>query len=235
MMEQASPIKQDRIQSALARLVHQLSGPSRRTLTYSDMMVSEYADQLEENGLRWLQTIHDESLKMVKLVNGLQQYCQLVSEPIEDERMNLLMSVDTVISHYPDIEFNIQIDENIILVFASKWFRFLLMELCDNSKRFQSKQSLVQVNLSAEKTDQGLRLDFCDNGPGVHDRSLNLLGQMFFQESSFTSETQNHVGIGLACCDYIMASYGGKLVFSHGSETGLSVSCEFPSTCVEFQ
>lgn len=79
----------------------------------------------------------------------------------------------------------------------------LFVEILDNAFQFGARN--IQVSARADREQGAVRIEFRDDGPGVH-----LQPDALF-ESFVTSEPAEHSGLGLAIATQIAAAYDGAI------------------------
>ncbi|MBI1175421.1 MAG: HAMP domain-containing protein [Sideroxydans sp.] len=102
----------------------------------------------------------------------------------------------------------------------------LLRNLLDNAIRYTSPDGQVTVAVRPANT-QHVELEISDNGSGVPDEQLALLGQRF---SRLTPSTTEGVGLGLSIVIRIANIHQAQVGFGRASpQGGLSVKIRFPA------
>jgi two-component system sensor histidine kinase PhoQ len=98
------------------------------------------------------------------------------------------------------------------------------MELLGNLMENAFRLCVNQVNVSIQKTNNLYRLCVEDDGKGVDDTQKQKIIQR-----GMRADTQSPgQGIGLAVCQEIVTSYGGKLSVNTSNLGGAAFIIEFP-------
>lgn len=107
------------------------------------------------------------------------------------------------------------------------WLAILLGNLINNALGVVTTGGWVKVTVQPAGDADVARLTVADNGPGVADSDLRLLGQRFQRLGDTAREG---VGLGLSIAQRIAAIHGGRLQFSRTAESGgLTVTLELPA------
>jgi two-component system, OmpR family, sensor histidine kinase QseC len=105
--------------------------------------------------------------------------------------------------------------------------RILLRNLLDNATRYTPTNGKIIVTVH-QLDAQHVELEVKDNGSGVPDEKLAMLGQRFHRLAEATTEG---VGLGLSIVMRIAKIHLAELRFDHaGPQGGLSVKIIFPTT-----
>ncbi|MGA2975512.1 MAG: sensor histidine kinase KdpD [Spirochaetia bacterium] len=123
-----------------------------------------------------------------------------------------------------DHPLSISIDEEVPLVSMD----FILMvqvmtNILTNAARHTPPGTAIQ--LSVEKTGNGITLTVADKGPGVNPEELPHLFETFFRGRKAAT---GGVGLGLSICKGIVEAHGGRISAFINRAAGLSISIVLP-------
>ena len=110
-----------------------------------------------------------------------------------------------------DIQFNLQIPENIICPVDREDMLELLGNVLDNSYKWASQKITVKVSVNSE-----IHIIIEDDGPGADHEKINELSKRGVR---LDEKIQGH-GFGLAIATDIIADYNGNMSFKHSDELG---------------
>jgi two-component system sensor histidine kinase TctE len=96
--------------------------------------------------------------------------------------------------------------------------------LVDNAYHYAGRGCTVTVSLSREVDEFVLAVD--DDGPGVADAFLTLLGERFFR---VPGGDEDGTGLGLSIVESIAERHAAQVVFLHAASGGLRVEVRFPA------
>ena len=103
--------------------------------------------------------------------------------------------------------------------------RILLRNLLDNAVRYTPADGRIMISVY-QPDDQHVELEVKDNGSGVPDEKLAMLGQRFHRLAESSTEG---VGLGLSIVMRIAKIHQAELRFEHaGPQGGLSATVRFP-------
>ena len=101
----------------------------------------------------------------------------------------------------------------------------VLTNLLTNAARHTPPGTAVQV--SVEKTGDGISVTVADNGPGVDPAELPHLFETFFRGKNAAT---GGVGLGLPICKGIVEAHGGRIIAYINRKGGLSVNIVLPGS-----
>ncbi|PTR28548.1 two-component system sensor histidine kinase TctE [Luteibacter sp. OK325] len=96
--------------------------------------------------------------------------------------------------------------------------------LVDNAYHYAGRGCTVTVSLSREVDEFVLAVD--DDGPGVADAFLTLLGERFFR---VPGGDEDGTGLGLSIVESIAERHAAQVAFLHAASGGLRVEVRFPA------
>ena len=96
--------------------------------------------------------------------------------------------------------------------------------LVDNAYHYAGRGCTVTVSLSREVDEFVLAVD--DDGPGVADAFLSLLGERFFR---VPGGDEDGTGLGLSIVESIAERHAAQVAFLHAASGGLRVEVRFPA------
>jgi len=103
----------------------------------------------------------------------------------------------------------------------------LFRNLIDNACRYSPPFSSIYLQ-AMEYTDQ-VEIRIVDNGPGVAEEKLELLGKRFFRaDSGQKSADQSGSGLGLSIVSRIIDIHQGKVIFLAAKPHGLEIRLSLP-------
>jgi C4-dicarboxylate-specific signal transduction histidine kinase len=106
------------------------------------------------------------------------------------------------------------LDENISLVCQKNQITQVIFSLLDNAFDAAKSNDSKWVKISAEQTEDEVKLNFTDSGRGIPESVRQKLFQPFFTTKDFGEGT----GLGLSISKSVIQSHGGKLILDDNSE-----------------
>ena len=94
----------------------------------------------------------------------------------------------------------------------------MLINLLQNAVRYTQEGG--QVVLSAEPGIGMVRLEICDNGPGIPDKYHKRIFERFFRVDKGRSTHMGGTGLGLSIVKHLIGNMGGEVGVSNNSPQG---------------
>jgi signal transduction histidine kinase len=134
------------------------------------------------------------SLERQRLEPVVQQAAHRLSTQIEQRRIQLEFALS---SELPD------------LMIDSGRVAQVLTNLLSNAIKFSPVAGRIEI--SAERTEEGVRVGVRDNGEGIRAQDLPRLFQKFTQIDSSATRQAGGTGLGLVICKGIVEQHGGRI------------------------
>jgi PAS domain S-box-containing protein len=192
---------------------HDLRQPLRSLMNYPQKLARDYGHLLDERGLDYLRkTIHGAE-RMRRLIDDLLQYSRVIRrdrvfEPVrcqdifETACINLQADIDQSQATVTGT------DLPVVLGSASHMV-ILFQNLIGNAIKFRAPGQVPQVVVAASRQGEDWLFTVRDNGIGIEARYLERifgLGERLHAESKYPGS-----GFGLAICQKIVTSHGGRM------------------------
>lgn len=192
---------------------HDLQEPVRKMLYYSDYLIRNFNDNMDETGLKYLSNMHSSANRMRSLISDVLSYSQInlgekgfksvdlnlvAKEALQDLEMAIAEKKATINIHQLPV---VHADEQMM--------RQLFENLISNSIKYSKSDIPPVINISSKQLHDSIQISFSDNGIGFDEK---YLPQMFalFQRLNRREEFEG-TGIGLAICKKIMDIHHGKI------------------------
>lgn len=191
---------------------HDLKAPLRTITAFSEFLLEDYMDKLDETGQGYLNRIINASTRMDRLINDLLTLSRIGRKYTETELVDLNELVEEAES---DFEAQIRKRGAEILVgelpkvrTQRVWMRQLLSNLIDNGLKF-NVSTTPRVEVGCEELRDCYLFSVRDNGIGIKEEDQERLFKLF--QRLHTQEEYPGTGTGLAICKKIVMSFGGKI------------------------
>lgn len=192
---------------------HDLRAPLRSMNGFSNLLMNDYADLLDETGQDYLRRINNAAKKMGELIDGMLILSQLSRQERKNEKVDLSELAKEIISELqkeePERQVKVSIADNLV-VEADKSLMFALMEnLLENAWKYTSRAENPQIRMDSEVIDNKTVFFVKDNGAGFN---MKFADKLFgaFQRLHNPAEFSG-TGIGLATSKRIIDRHGGKI------------------------
>jgi light-regulated signal transduction histidine kinase (bacteriophytochrome) len=190
---------------------HDLRSPLRAIDGYSRIFEEDFADRLDEEGLRLLAVIRTSSKKMGQLIDDLLSFSRMGRKPVDASMVDMDELVDDVWNEVSAGHADVRLKKSAL---PAIWgdralLRQVLMNLLANAVKYSGNRSQPVVEISAEKGRHEIIYSVRDNGVGFDMRFYNKLFGVFQRlhtESEFPG-----TGVGLAIAQRVIVRHGGRI------------------------
>lgn len=219
----------------IANVSHELRTPLSMMQGYSEALLDEFGDDpISRRELTGI--IHDESLRMKRLVNDLLDLAQLESghfqmnyEQIDfgelTERVGRKFSqlaADQVVT----LETKVPSEHVIILADADRMEQ-VCTNLVDNAIRHTHEGGRVALTLT--RTEKFARLSVADTGSGIPKDDLPYIWERFYKaDKARTRGASGGIGLGLSITRHIILEHGGDIMVNSEEGQGTTFTVSLP-------
>lgn len=204
---------------------HDLRAPIRAISGFTQILAEEYNDKLDEDARNLITRIKKAVQKMDLLIASLLKLSRLNYYSPDFTEINISLLARTMSkemqSNYPDIKYEVIIEDNMFEFGDHGLIASLLENLFDNAFKFSSKTNNPVVEFFMLHKD-GEKI-FCikDNGAGFDGANNEKLFTPF---KRFHNETEfNGIGIGLAIVKKIIDKHNGSIWVESNSGKGTAL------------
>ena len=193
---------------------HQLQTPL--TVMRSTVEVAIERPRTPENYRRILADIHEEILRMSRLVGDLLLLARADAGSLEFQRGAI--QLDELIAEAVDamrplaeargVDLRLDLHEKLRIAGDERWLREMLHNLIDNAIKYTTTPGEVRVALA--RRDEMAVLQVMDDGPGVPPGEQIRVFERFYR-STTSSNGSAGAGLGLSIALWIARSHGGDI------------------------
>ncbi|GAX59505.1 signal transduction histidine kinase [Candidatus Scalindua japonica] len=199
---------------------HDLQAPLRGIDGFSKILITEYADVLDEQGKSHLQRIRKATMKMSHLINDLLSFSRISSYKTRYESLDLSQKVGSIAIELKEaseaghrVDFIIQ--EGVVAYGDNKLLNIVLDNLLQNAWKFTAKKPRAKIEFGVTHVNGEEVYFIRDNGVGF---DMKYAGKLFGTFQRLHSEKEYMgTGIGLATVRRIINRHGGQ-VWAEGQE-----------------
>ncbi|MEX2403123.1 MAG: PAS domain S-box protein, partial [Balneolales bacterium] len=148
---------------------HDLRAPLRAVHGYSQMLIEDYNNKLDDEGNRILNVIMSNAKMMGKLIDDLLAFSRLGRTELNKTNLNLNELVNGVVTNLNELENhnahitidplpNIYADQNLITQ--------VFLNLISNAVKYSSKKENPRIRIGTVNTEKGQAFFVSDNGAG---------------------------------------------------------------------
>jgi K+-sensing histidine kinase KdpD len=192
---------------------HDLRAPLRSMDGFSQAVLEDYADKLDEQGKDYLNRIRESSQMMAQLIDDILGLSRVVRAELWLTKVNLSDMADAIaqdlkrLEPQRQVEFNIQ--PGVEAVGDSNLLHSVLENLLNNAFKFSAGRQIARIGFGVEEKNGAKAYFVQDNGAGFDMKYADKLFQPF-QRLHSNSEFPG-TGIGLATVQRVIRRHGGKI------------------------
>jgi len=192
---------------------HDLRAPLRSMDGFSQMLLEDYADKLDDQGKDYLRRIRAASQRMSQLINDLLTLSRISRADMHFEELNLTAMVKEIAAELrqsqPERDVEFIIEPNVKAYGDSHLLRIVLENLLSNAWKFTSKHKSAIIEFGVKEHDGKTVYFVRDDGAGF---DMAYVDKLFvpFQRLHEQDEFEG-TGIGLATVQRIVHRHGGTV------------------------
>jgi PAS domain S-box-containing protein len=193
---------------------HDLRAPLRGLSGFSELLVEEYGDRLDDTGRGYAGRIQAASERMATLIDDLLQLSRVSSGGTNLGPVNLSAEVAAIASALqfrdPGRRVRVAIEDGVEVTADRTLIRTVLQNLVENAWKFTARRDDASIEFATTTVDDAKVCCYVrDNGAGFDPAYAGKLFQPF-QRLHATSEFPG-TGIGLASVQRIIERHGGRI------------------------
>lgn len=210
--------------SAFAHSIsHDLKAPLRAIEGFSDILLEDYSQQLDQQGNEFLDEIRQGSIRMAHLIDDLLTHARLSEKFSLLTTVNLSALIERVLkslaSDIADADAHINIVGNLPEITGHlATLEILMQNLISNSIKFVAPAKKPKILISAEETPSEYCITVSDNGIGIdtiyHDNIFNIF------ERLHSEDEYPGTGIGLAIAKKVVTLHKGSIWLDSNADSG---------------
>lgn len=192
---------------------HDLRAPLRRIDGFSQELINEYIDQLDETGAHYLRRIRKGAQDMGSLIDDLLKLSRISRKKLDIEKIDLSKLAQNIYNdltegHKPQsIQFSVQ--DSLVVMADPGLLKAALTNLISNSLKFTSKKDKAVIEIGAKEFEHQKIFYIKDNGVGFDPDHSRKLFQAFHRLHS--QKEFDGTGIGLTTVKRIIKLHGGEI------------------------
>jgi PAS domain S-box-containing protein len=192
---------------------HDLRAPLRALDGFSQLVISDYKDKLDDTGKDYLDRIHKASQTMSELIDDMLKLSRITRTEIFRNKIDLSSIAQSIITELkatqPERQVEWIIPQNIIATGDQNLLTITLKNLLENAWKFTGKcpQSRVEFGVIQQKSEKVYFIK--DNGVGFDTKMADKLFLPF--QRLHSDKEYAGTGIGLAIVERIIRLHNGKV------------------------
>jgi light-regulated signal transduction histidine kinase (bacteriophytochrome) len=192
---------------------HDLRAPLRSIDGFSQALLEDCAEQLDEEGRRHLQRIRAGAERMAEMIDGLLELARIAQVELRSEPVDLSTIARAVVGELeaatPERAARVEIAAALPAHGDPRLLRVALTALIGNAWKFTAREPLALIEVGADGVDGEQRFFVGDNGVGFDMRHASKLFNPFgrlHSQAEFPG-----TGIGLVTAQRIVHRHGGRI------------------------
>ncbi len=226
----------------LSVVSHELRTPINVILSAEKVigsMINRRDKESREKVSRWLNMIHQNGLRLLKLVNNVLDLSKIDAGYLKIDRKNLdyiafIRRIYYSIAPFVEqkglsISFSAEVGELTTAVDEEKMERVIL-NLISNAVKYNKDGGKIEI--SVYRDQHHVYTDIRDTGIGIPEDKLDIIFERFLQVNSSLSRPREGAGIGLSLSNSIAQLHNGSITVESGLNQGSLFTLKLPITTV---
>jgi PAS domain S-box-containing protein len=192
---------------------HDLRAPLRAINGFSHILLEQYADRLDEEGRRYLDTVRRSADRMGDLIDDILDFARMSRREMATRRVDMTAMTREIFEEVraaaPERNVALHLDELPPASGDSAMIHQVLFNLISNAFKFTAARSEAAIEVSAAVAGEEVAYSVKDNGVGF---DMHYAEKLFgvFQRLHSANDFPG-TGIGLAIVKRIVARHGGRV------------------------
>ena len=228
-------LTQDELVRLFSVLSHDLKSPIFAVDGFSELLLSDYSDRVDEEGQDFLRRIRGGAQHMKRVLDDMSHIVKTLSRPNVARPTPLREIVEEVIQKYNylieegGVNVNVPADLPTVNVDAEK-LRDALGALVANALFYTDRESGArQIAIDTSSVDSSVRLCVRDNGTGIDPRYAHQIFELGGM-SKLDKQRGGGPGYGLYLAKRIVESHGGQLTVDSKPGEGSTFCITLPAS-----
>lgn len=201
---------------------HDLRAPLRSIDGFSQALMEDYHDALDDGGKHFLTRVRAASQRMGQLIDDLLTLSRVTRREFKQESVNLSVMateiIDILQQDEPQREIDVVVEDGIMAEGDARMLRIVLENILGNAWKFTNMRDKALIELTCQKQDNTLIYCVRDNGIGFDMKYEDKLFHAF-QRLHGMNEFEG-TGIGLATVKRVIDRHGGRIWFDAKVDEG---------------
>jgi PAS domain S-box-containing protein len=192
---------------------HDLRAPLRGIDGFSQVLLENYHDELDDRGKDYLNRVRGAAQRMGRLIDDILKLSRITRSEMIRDTVNLSAIAEKITSELrlnePQRQVEVNIASDLSASGDSALLEAMLGNLLGNAWKFTEGREPAMIEIGREETDDGEAYFVRDNGAGF---DMAFYDKLFdaFQRLHDTTEFPG-TGIGLAIVQRIVSRHGGRI------------------------
>ncbi|MEQ9487840.1 MAG: ATP-binding protein [Alphaproteobacteria bacterium] len=220
----------------LSQISHEIRTPMTSIRSFSEILIDDENVTAEERK-RFVSIIHDESIRLTRLLNEILDIGRLEAGAvqIETDILNLREAIDGSLVIVSGIEQNGTVDISVSMESADLQvcanpdrLRQVLINILSNAMKYNAAQN-PRIDIVIAEKQKAVFIDIIDNGGGVTRKEAATVFEKFARGTR--SNNEQGAGLGLTISRAIMRAMQGDLTIEFKRDGSSYFRLKLPKTC----
>jgi predicted ATPase/signal transduction histidine kinase len=192
---------------------HDLQSALRSVVTFSEVLVDDYAEALDEDGQHMLRRIHANGLRVSEMLRTMLDLSKVARANLERTDIDLAHFANDAVADLRATDPTREVDVRIMATLAANGdaalMRSVMTNLVNNAWKFTGQADDAYIEVGVEDDGEARVFYVADNGAGFDEAHA---GKLFspFQRLHSVQEFEG-TGVGLASVRRIIERHGGRI------------------------
>lgn len=217
-------------QAFIYSVSHDLRSPLISIQGLTEIVVSDYADALDETGMQYLNRVLANVQRLQDMLTGLLELSRIGrTERSSRQDVDLQALVTDIVDEMHDgdrgdeTEFTVENDLPTVHANYSRMAQ-VFSNLLDNAIKYTPRDRTPKIAVRSRRKENGWEISVSDNGVGIPADQGNAAIGMFTRLPQGEKLNPSGSGLGLATVSRIVQSHGGVLRFESNEGGGTTIS-----------
>jgi PAS domain S-box-containing protein len=191
---------------------HDLRSPLRIIDGYTEILISDYAPQMDDEAARLLGIIKTNARRMGQLIDDLLNLSRLGRKELLVQQIDMTWLVESVIQEQTVTNTNhvlVQVGKLEPASCDNNLIRQVWINLISNAFKYSRVKQKPEIQINSQKTNNEITYSIKDNGAGFDMRYADKLFGVFQRLHKMTE--YEGTGVGLALVQQIVTRHGGRV------------------------
>lgn len=194
-------------------VAHDLRAPLRSMDGFSQAVLEDYEDKLDEEGRKYLRYIRESAQDMAQLIDDMLTLSRVSRAELAKQPVNLSHLAGQTVARLrqlePDRQVDVSIDDGLIADADPRLLAVVFDNLLGNAWKFTQKCARAQISVGRATLDHESAFFVRDDGAGFDMRYAHKLFGAF--QRLHAAQDFEGTGVGLATVQRIVHKHGGRI------------------------
>lgn len=201
---------------------HDLKAPLRAIDGFSQILLEDYSDKIDEDGQRYLNMVRENTQKMGQLIQDLLDFSRAGRLKLNINKINLNSLIAEILAEIREPEKNRKMEISISDLPDIESDKVLIGQvfsnLISNAIKFTKQRKIARIKIKCTEKPEHYEFIIEDNGVGFNMKYAGKLFNVF--QRLHTPDQFEGTGVGLAIVKRIIKRFNGKIWVNAEPEKG---------------